>query len=57
PYYPIPKEENNKLFEKYNKEAKKLSAVKFCGRLADYKYYNMDQVVARALTIFEKGLI
>ena len=46
--------DNNKLFDKYNKEAAKLSSVKFCGRLADYKYYNMDQVVARVLTLFEK---
>ncbi len=32
----------------------KLKSVIFCGRLADYKYYNMDQVTARALMIFEK---
>jgi len=56
PYYPIPREENDLTFKKYLKEAEKLSAVTFCGRLADYKYYNMDQVVARALSLFEKGL-
>lgn len=54
PYYPIPQADNNKLFDKYNKEAEKLSSVIFCGRLADYKYYNMDQVVAKSLSIFEK---
>lgn len=54
PYYPIPKEENNNIYNHYLTETKKLSSVIFCGRLADYKYYNMDQVVARAFTVFEK---
>ncbi|QJD96565.1 UDP-galactopyranose mutase [Mucilaginibacter robiniae] len=52
-YYPIPKEDNHLLFRKYQEEADKLDHVVFCGRLADYKYYNMDQVVARSLKIFE----
>jgi UDP-galactopyranose mutase len=55
-YYPIPREENQLLFEKYQKEAQRLESVIFCGRLADYKYYNMDQVIARALTIFKKQI-
>lgn len=54
PYYPIPKEENNLLYKRYLNEAQKLNSVIFCGRLADYKYYNMDQIIARALTIFER---
>jgi UDP-galactopyranose mutase len=55
PFYPIPREENRAIFEKYRAEAKKLAgAVVFTGRLADYQYYNMDQVVARALTVFEQ---
>ena len=53
-YYPIPKKEHNEVYLKYFKEAEKLRNVIFCGRLADYKYYNMDQIIARALTIFEK---
>jgi UDP-galactopyranose mutase len=54
PYYPIPKPENRDLYNLYAAEAKKLNgSVVFAGRLADYKYYNMDQVVARALKIFE----
>jgi len=57
PYYPIPRTENNQLFEKYAKEAKKINTVIFCGRLADYKYYNMDQIAARALTIFEREIV
>lgn len=52
-FYPIPREENHELFNKYRQDAEKLENVYFCGRLADYRYYNMDQVVARALMIFE----
>jgi len=53
PYYPIPKEENRLLYERYRKEADKLKGVYFIGRLAHYKYYNMDEVVALALELFE----
>ena len=49
PYYPIPRPENNKLYDKYKKRAKDEINVIFLGRLAQYKYYNMDQVVAAAL--------
>jgi len=55
-YYPIPRAINHDLFNKYKAEADQLDNVLFCGRLADYKYYNMDQVVARALMIAEKEL-
>jgi UDP-galactopyranose mutase len=53
-YYPIPRDENSKLYTRYKDEAEKLKSVLFCGRLADYKYYNMDQVTARALKLFGK---
>lgn len=54
PYYPIPREENRALYERYLKETEKLKGkVLFAGRLADYKYYNMDQAVGRALKVFE----
>lgn len=56
-YYPIPKEDNHERFNLYKKEAEKEKNVYFCGRLADYKYYNMDQVVARALHIFETEVV
>lgn len=49
PYYPIPTEENEILYKKYQDLASKESAVTFVGRLAQYKYYNMDQVVGAAL--------
>ncbi|MCF6270748.1 MAG: UDP-galactopyranose mutase [Melioribacteraceae bacterium] len=49
PFYPIPNNENSLLFNKYKKESDKLENVEFIGRLAEYKYYNMDQVVGRVL--------
>jgi UDP-galactopyranose mutase len=54
PYYPIPRDDNRAIFRKYEADARKLEAVTFVGRLADYNYYNMDQAVASALTCFEK---
>jgi UDP-galactopyranose mutase len=54
PYYPIPKPENAELYKKYQDLAAQLDNVYFVGRLATYKYYNMDQVVAQALTTFKK---
>jgi UDP-galactopyranose mutase len=55
PFYPIPRDENRAIFERYRNQAAKLGgSVVFCGRLADYQYYNMDQVVARALMVFEQ---
>ncbi len=49
PYYPIPRPENAKLYEMYRELADATPDVYFCGRLANYKYFNMDQVVAQAL--------
>ena len=58
PYYPIPREENLEVYRKYANEAKKLNGVvHFVGRLADYKYYNMDQIVARALSVFDNEIV
>jgi UDP-galactopyranose mutase len=54
PYYPIPKPENAELYRKYQALAQARSDVHFVGRLATYKYYNMDQVVAQALTVYSK---
>ncbi len=54
PYYPIPQAENAALYKKYHDLAMQLQSVHFVGRLAMYKYYNMDQVVAQALTVFKK---
>jgi UDP-galactopyranose mutase len=54
PFYPIPTVENRELYNLYKNESEKLSTVIFCGRLAEYQYYNMDQVVANALTVLRK---
>jgi UDP-galactopyranose mutase len=57
PYYPVPREESRKLYNLYLAESKSLKErILFAGRLADYKYYNMDQAVARALGVFEKHI-
>jgi len=54
PYYPVPRPENAELYRKYQLLATAEKNVFFAGRLATYKYYNMDQVVAQALTLFKK---
>jgi UDP-galactopyranose mutase len=54
PYYPIPRKENADLYHKYKLLADKEKGVHFVGRLATYKYYNMDQIVAQALTVYGK---
>ena len=54
PYYPIPRPENAAMYAKYKELADRTSKVYFVGRLASYKYYNMDQVVAQALTLFKR---
>jgi UDP-galactopyranose mutase len=56
PYYPVPKDENTELFKKYDDEANKLKNTFFIGRLADYKYYNMDETVLVALRLFKQKI-
>ncbi|TAL71101.1 MAG: UDP-galactopyranose mutase [Bacteroidetes bacterium] len=56
PYYPIQNDDNNELFKKYKVESEKLKNTYFVGRLADYKYYNMDQIVGVALMKYEKEI-
>src|SRR2546427_5889320 len=53
PYYPIPRRENADLYRQYQALAED-AGVHFVGRLATYKYYNMDQVVAQALTLYAR---
>jgi UDP-galactopyranose mutase len=52
PYYPIPRPENAALYERYRALASATTGVYFCGRLANYRYFNMDQVVAQALHMY-----
>ena len=53
PYYPVPRAENAELYKKYQLLANGLKKVHFTGRLATYKYYNMDQVVAQSLKLYK----
>lgn len=52
PYYPVPNEKNQLIYEKYKTKADALEDVYFVGRLANYKYFNMDQAFKNALDLF-----
>lgn len=54
PYYPVPRAENQALFKRYEALALATPNVSFVGRLATYRYYNMDQVVGQALATFRR---
>jgi UDP-galactopyranose mutase len=54
PYYPIPRAENQALYKRYEALADSTSDVTFVGRLATYRYYNMDQIVGQALATFRR---
>ncbi len=54
PYYPVPRAENAELYRLYEAEAEAVEDVTFVGRLATYKYYNMDQVVGQSLAAFKR---
>jgi UDP-galactopyranose mutase len=54
PYYPVPRAENQALYKQYEDLARAADDVWFVGRLATYRYYNMDQVVGQALATFEE---
>lgn len=56
PYYPIPRPENQALFKRYEALAIATSDVLFVGRLATYRYYNMDQVVGQALATYRRHI-
>jgi UDP-galactopyranose mutase len=55
PFYPVPRAENRALYDRYSAEARAVCpGVHFAGRLGDYRYYNMDQAVARALAVYRQ---
>jgi UDP-galactopyranose mutase len=54
PFYPIPRPENEALYQRYRERADQLEHVTFVGRLAQYRYYNMDQAVAAALVAAQR---
>merc|ERR1719392_226140 len=53
PYYPVPNPENTALYERYRALAEQETGVAFVGRLASYKYFNMDQAILNALEMFD----
>ena len=56
PYYPVPNPASAALYQRYRALADATPGVHFVGRLATYRYYNMDQVVAQALTLYARTL-
>lgn len=54
PYYPVLTKESQEIYQRYLKDAKEYSKLFLCGRLADFKYYNMDQALEKALEITKK---
>lgn len=54
PYYPVLTKDSQEMYEKYSRYARKFSNLILCGRLADFKYYNMDQVIMRTLDVYNK---
>ncbi|WP_295393320.1 UDP-galactopyranose mutase [uncultured Thiodictyon sp.] len=56
PYYPIPRPENEALYRQYKALAERETSVTFVGRLAQYRYYNMDQVIGAALAAADRLL-
>ena len=54
PYYPVPRPENQERYKLYEQLANATPGVEFIGRLATYRYYNMDQVVGQALATFKR---
>lgn len=52
PYYPVPNPDNQQIYEMYRKETEKFDNIHFVGRLANYKYFNMDQAFKNALDLF-----
>ena len=56
PYYPVPNKRNKDLYAKYQALAKQEKNVKFVGRLASYKYFNMDQAILNALEFFDSEI-
>jgi len=57
PYYPVPTQPSQNLYLKYRQLSQRESKTFFIGRLANYRYYNMDQVVAATLDCFEKKIV
>jgi UDP-galactopyranose mutase len=57
PYYPIPKDENTALYEKYADLVKSYRNITLVGRLAEYKYYDMNNIITRSLELFDEKFL
>jgi hypothetical protein len=57
PYYPVPTQENKALYNHLLNMTKAIPNVTFVGRLANYKYFNMDEAVANALSVFRSSIV
>ena len=57
PYYPVPRKENRELYQKYLESCSQFENIILIGRLAEYRYYNMDEMVAAALKTFKEMLM
>lgn len=55
--YPFPTAANRRLYEKYAEQAKQYPDLLICGRLGEYRHYDMDQAIARAMTLFERRVL
>lgn len=55
-YYPINNETNNNLYAKYKELSEKDKKIKFAGRLGEYKYYDMDEIIEKALKLVYEEL-
>lgn len=55
--YPFPSNKNKLLYKQYEKRAFKTSKLLICGRLGEYKYYDMDQAIGRAMSLIEKKIL
>jgi UDP-galactopyranose mutase len=55
--YPFPSAANARLYEAYAERARALPDLLICGRLGEYRYYDMDQAIARAMTLFERRVL
>ncbi|MDT0644727.1 UDP-galactopyranose mutase [Zunongwangia sp. F363] len=53
PYYPVPNKKNREIYERYRRDSEGLKNIYFVGRLANYKYFNMDQAFKNALDLFK----
>jgi UDP-galactopyranose mutase len=54
--YPFPDAANQRLYERYRERAETLDGITVCGRLGEYRYYDMDQAIGRALTLARRVL-